>query len=149
MGVLIDTLRTIATLAESAGQTIVIETHVLTILNSPELIVEVTRQVGSDRVRIVMDYVNHFQTLSQIYSSAIRLNYIFDTMGALCPVAHIKDISVRNNFVLHFDEALPGEGELDLACAVRHWQRLRPDGYMLLEHLPAEAYARAAPMSCG
>ena len=144
MGVLIDTLRTIATLAESAGQTIVIETHVLTILNSPELIVEVTRQVGSDRVRIVMDYVNHFQTLSQIYSSASRLNYIFDTMGALCPVAHIKDISVRNNFVLHFDEALPGEGELDLACAVRHWQRLRPDGYMLLEHLPAEAYARAA-----
>lgn len=144
MEVLIGALRQIADKAESAGQTIVIETHISTILNSPELIVEVVREVGSDRVRIVMDFVNHFQTLSQVYTSASRINYIFDTMGALCPVAHCKDICVQNGFVMHFNEAVPGEGELDLACAVRRWQLLRPDGYMLLEHLPDEAYARAA-----
>ena len=112
-------------MAESVGQTIVIETHVLTILNSPELIVEVISQIGSDRVRIVMDFVNHFQALSQIYASTSRLNYIFDTMGALCPVAHCKDICVENGFVMHFDEAVPGDGELDLACAMRRWQLLR------------------------
>ena len=144
MRLLIAALRQIATMAESAGQTIVIETHVLTILNSPELIVEVISQVGSDRVRIVMDFVNHFQSLSQIYASNARINYIFDTMGALCPVAHCKDICVQNGFVMHFDEAAPGDGELDLACAIRRWQLLRPDGYMLLEHLPDAAYARAA-----
>ena len=134
MRLLIATLRQIATMAESAGQTIVIETHVLTILNSPELIVEVISQVGSDRVRIVMDFVNHFQTLSQIYASDARINHIFDTMGALCPVAHCKDICVQNGFVMHFDEAVPGAGEIDLACAIRRWQLLRPDGYMLLEY---------------
>ena len=144
MRLLITTLRKIAAIAEAAGQTIVIETHVLTILNSPELIVEVVREVGSDRVQIVMDFVNHFQTLSQVYASASRINYIFDTMGAICPVAHCKDICVQNGFVMHLNETVPGEGELDLACAVRRWQLLRPDGYMLLEHLADEAYARAA-----
>ena len=41
----------------------VIETHVLTIMNSPEINVEILRAVGSERMKVVMDYVNHFQAL--------------------------------------------------------------------------------------
>lgn len=141
---LLETLRMIAAKAESVGQTIVIETHVLTILNSPEIIADVVRQIGSERIKIVMDYVNHFQTLSQVYASTDRINQIFDTMGALCPVAHCKDITVRDGFVVHFDEEVPGEGELDLATVFRRWHALDPNGYMLLEHLPNELYPLAA-----
>lgn len=141
---LVETLRMIAAKAEAVGQTVVIETHVLTILNSPEIIVDVVKQVGSQRIQIVMDYVNHFQTLSQVYDSTARLNHIFDTMGALCPVAHCKDITLRDGLVLHIDEEVPGEGELDLATAFRRWHALDPNGYMLLEHLPNELYPLAA-----
>lgn len=134
---LVATMRQIADQAERVGQTVVIETHVLTILNSPEANVALVDTVGSDRIRIVMDYVNHFQTLMQVYNSGERLNQIFDVMGDVCPVGHCKDITVNDGFVVHFSEEVPGEGELDLTTALRRWHALRPDGYMLLEHLSA------------
>jgi len=139
---LIATLRLIADKAEQEGQTIVIETHVLTIMNSPEINAQVVRDVGSDRIRIVMDYVNHFQALHQVYNSAERLQHIFAVMGDVCPVGHCKDISVGNGFVVHFSEEVPGEGELDMATALRLWHESHPDGYMLLEHLPSQPATR-------
>lgn len=77
---LIAALQKIAAFAVAACEASVIETYVLTILNPPELIVEVVCQVGSDRVRTVMDFVNHFQTLSLIYGRASRINHIFETI---------------------------------------------------------------------
>jgi sugar phosphate isomerase/epimerase len=144
MARLLETLRLVADQAEAQGQTVVIETHVLTILNSPEIIADVVQQVGCEHLRVVMDYVNHFQTLSQVYDSAARINHIFDIMGSLCPVGHCKDIAVRNSIHLCLDEETPGEGELDLAVVLRRWQALNPDGYLLFEHLPLELYPLAA-----
>lgn len=139
-----DTLKQVAEHAEAIGQSVVIETHVLTIMNSPETNVETLQAVGSNRLGVVMDYVNHFQALHQVYNNATRINHIFDTMGAISIIGHCKDICVRDGFVTHFDEAIPGEGELDLAVALRRWHEFRPDGYMLLEHLPVEDYPLAS-----
>ncbi len=135
---LIETLRRVADKAEAVGQTIVIETYALTIMDSPETNTQIVQAVGSDRIRIVMDYVNHFQNLQQVYHSADRINHIFDVMGSVCPVGHCKDISVGNGLALHLDETSPGIGELDIATALRRWHALRPDGYMLLEHAPGD-----------
>jgi len=141
---LLETLRRIADLAEAAGQTVVIETHLLTIMDSPETNRQIIEAVGSEQVRLVMDYTNHVQTLSQVYHSTERINHIFDVMGPLCAVGHCKDIRLGQGLVLHLDEAIPGEGELDLATALRRWQALSPDGYMLLEHLPETDYPLAS-----
>lgn len=135
---LLDSLRKIATKAETIGQPVVIETHLLTIMNSPETNVAIINEIGSPQLRVVMDYVNHFQTLEQIQNSAARLHQIFDTMGTICPVGHCKDIRIGDGLVLHIDEEVPGEGELDLAIALQRWHQLHPDGYMLLEHLHAD-----------
>ena len=141
---LIETLRRIAAKAEAEGQTMVIETHLLTIMDSPEANRQIIEAVGSERMGVVMDYVNHFQSLYQVYHSAARLNHIFDVMGEISPVGHCKDIRLRDGFVLHIDEAISGEGELDLATALRRWHGLYPNGYMLLEHLPDEQYPLAS-----
>ena len=141
---LVGTLRKIAAKAEAEGVTIAIETHLLTIMDSPETNSLVVQEVGSDRIRIVMDYVNHFQSLHQVYHSTQRLNHIFAAMGPICPVGHCKDIRLRDGLVLHIDEDVPGEGVLDVAHALRLWHQIRPDGYMLLEHLPNEKYPLAS-----
>jgi sugar phosphate isomerase/epimerase len=141
---LIGTLKQIASKAEEEGVTIVIETHALTIMGSPEINSQIIAAVGSDRMGVVMDYVNHFQSMHQVYNSAERLNHIFDHMGPISPVAHCKDIRVRPGLVLHIDEEAPGEGELDMVTALQRWHDLDPDGYMLLEHLGAERYPQAA-----
>jgi hypothetical protein len=42
------------------------------------------------------------------------------------------------------DEAVPGEGVLDLKVALQRWESFYPDGYLLLEHLPDSVYPTAA-----
>ena len=135
---LIETLKPIAARAEQQELTLVMETHAVSIMGSPEICREVVERVGSERLRIVMDFVNHFQTLLQVYNSKERLNHIFDVMGPVAPMAHIKDISVQNGLVLHLNEEVPGEGELALGVALKRFNELYPDGYGLIEHLPAE-----------
>ncbi|MDE0423808.1 MAG: sugar phosphate isomerase/epimerase [Candidatus Poribacteria bacterium] len=135
---LIETLKPIAAHAEQHELTLVMETHAVSIMGSPEICREVVERVGSDRLRIVMDFVNHFQTLLQVYNSEERLNHIFGVMGPVAPMAHIKDISVQNGLVLHLNEEVPGEGELELGVALKRFDELYPDGYGLIEHLPAE-----------
>ena len=135
---LIETLKPIAAHAEQRELTLVMETHAVSIMDSPETCREIVEQVGSERLRIVMDFVNHFQTLRQVYDSEDRLNHIFDVMGPVAPMAHIKDISVQNGLVLHLSEEVPGEGELNLGVALKRFEALYPNGYGLIEHLPAE-----------
>lgn len=135
---LIETLKPIAEHAERVELTLVMETHAVSIMGSPETCREVVEKVGSDRLRIVMDFVNHFQTLRQVYDSEARLNHIFDVMGQVAPMAHIKDIRVENGLVLHLNEEVPGEGELELGVALKRFDGLYPDGYGLIEHLPNE-----------
>ena len=135
---LIDTLKPIAEHAEQHELTLVMETHAVSIMGSPEICREVVERVGSERLRIVMDFVNHFQTLLQVYNSAERINHIFEVMGPVAPMAHIKDISVQNGLVLHLNEEVPGEGELEIGVALKRFDELYPNGYGLIEHLPAE-----------
>jgi sugar phosphate isomerase/epimerase len=135
---LVETLRRVADKADAEGQTMVVETYATTIMDSPETIMQIVQAVGSPRIGIVMDFVNHFQSLAQVYNSTARINHIFDVMGSVCPVGHCKDISVGNDLALHLNENIPGEGELDIATALRRWHALHPDGYMLLEHMPQE-----------
>ncbi len=133
---LIETLRPIAEKAESEGVTLVMETHAVSIMDSPETCKRVVEAVGSENLRIVMDAVNHFQTLRQVYNSRERLNHIFDVMGPIAPVAHIKDIKVNDGLVLHIDEEVPGEGELDFGVLLQRLEARDADGYGLIEHLP-------------
>ncbi len=141
---LVDTLKTIAAKAEAEEVDVVIETHLLTIMGSPETNKEVIDAVGSQRMSVVMDYVNHFQNLDQVYNNTARLEQIFSIMNPISILGHCKDIKLSPGLVLHIDEEIPGDGELDLATALQLWHTAHPDGYMLLEHLPNEKYPRAA-----
>ncbi len=143
LDVLIDTLSRVADKAAEEEMTVVIETHVLTIMGSPEINRQVIEAVGSERLRVVMDFVNHFQSLDQAYHSTERLNHIFDVMGPISTVSHIKDISVEPGFVVHMNEEVPGAGVLDLVTAVRRWEEIQPQGYMLVEHLPDDKISTA------
>ena len=140
---LLGELRTVAAAAEAAALTVVVETHNLTILGTPEINRQVIDAVGSPRLGVVMDFVNHFQSLEQAYRSTARINHIFDLMGPIAPVAHIKDLATADGFVVHLNEAAPGDGCLDLITAVRRWEALDPARYMLVEHLPDAAIPAA------
>jgi sugar phosphate isomerase/epimerase len=141
---LIATLRPLARQAEAADVLIVLETHAISIVDSPETCPDLVAAVGSAHLRVVMDAVNHFESLRQVYDSGARIDHIFDVIGPIAPVMHIKDIAVAPRLTLHLDEAAPGEGELDIGRMLRRFDALHPAGYGLIEHLPAAKVPAAA-----
>jgi len=132
---LVATLRPLAATAEREGLTLALETHAVSIMDPPEKCRAIVEAVGSPRLQLIMDPVNHFQCLQQVYNSGDWVDHIFAEMGALAPIAHIKDLKVSNGLVLHIDQTLPGEGELDLARVLRRFHAFHPEGYGLIEHL--------------
>ena len=142
--ILTEELSMIAEEAKRFQVTVVIETHNLTILGTPEINRKVIKEVNSKNLKVVMDYVNHFQSWEQVCDSSKRINHIFDLMGDISSIAHIKDLCPKDGFVVHLNEVAPGKGLLDLVTAIRRWDDLQPDGYMLVEHLPDEAIPEAA-----
>jgi len=142
--ILVETLRPIARKAETEGVVLALETHVLSIMDPPQKCRAIVEAVGSDHLRLILDAVNHFQSLQQVYNSSAWVNHIFDELGALAPLAHIKDLKVSNGLVLHIDQTVPGEGELDLALVLQRFDALYPNGYGLIEHLRIEQIPQAA-----
>ena len=104
----------------------------------------IVEAVGSDHLRLIMDAVNHFGSIQDVYHSSAFLNCIFDAVGPLAPVAHLKDVKVSPGLVVHIDQEVPGEGELDLALMLQRFDALFPEGYGLIEHLPREKVPVAA-----
>ena len=128
---------------EQHGVVAVMETHLVSILRDPETCRRMLEESGSDALQLVMDYVNHFETLSQVYDSRSRLDHIFDQMGPDGPVLHVKDIALGTSLVVHIEETVPGNGELDLHHCFTRFESLFPDKYGLIEHLPKEKIPEA------
>lgn len=144
MDLLIDTLRSIKTRLEDLGVIAVMETHCISILNTPETCRRLVEEVSSPNLLLVMDAINHFESLRQVYNSTEHFAHIFDHMGKLGPVCHIKDIAVDNGLVVHLSETIPGEGELDLHTMLQRFHGAFPNGYGLIEHLSVDQIPLAA-----
>ena len=140
---LVETLRPMASKAEAEGVILAMETHALSIMDPPVKCRGIIEAVGSPNLRLILDAVNHFQSLQQVYNSSAWVNHIFDTLGPLSPVAHIKDLKVSNGLVMHIDQVVPGLGELDLALVLQRFDALYPNGYGLIEHLTLEQIPQA------
>jgi len=141
---LTDSMSQVARGLEGLGVTAVVETHSVSILRDPETCKEMIDQINSPHIRLVMDYVNHFESLKQVYASRKRLDRIFDAVGTASPILHVKDICIGRGLVIHIDEAIPGEGELDLVHCLQRFEALHPAGYALIEHLKIDDIPTAA-----
>jgi hypothetical protein len=94
-------------------------------------------------VRVNLDIANLVGSLDALWSSAALVERVFDTLGEVAVSGHLKDVRVDDRFVLHLDEAVPGDGELDLVSFVRRFAERLPGRFLFLEHLPASAVPRA------
>lgn len=144
LALLIRTLREIARRTAALNIVTVVETHVVSILNTPSVCRRLIKSVESANIRLVMDFANHFESIGQVYCDTERLNHIFETIGPLAPVCHVKDITVGNRLVVHLEETVPGHGELNLALALGLFHVHHPEGYALIEHLGPDQIPLAA-----
>jgi len=86
--------------------------------------------------------VNFVITPRQYWNTGALIRECFEKLGRFIVSCHAKDIVLHHQAALHFDEILPGEGQLDYRTYLSELDRLAGVPLML-EHLPDPDYAKA------
>ena len=135
---LVDSLRQVATTAEDAGVVLAIEGHTVSPLNTAAVVREVIDRVGSPALKFNVDPVNFVSNVQEVYHSRRVLDDLFDTLGDVTWVMHAKDMALDNKLVVHISEVIMGRGYMDLGYMLQRLEQVRPDAYVIVEHLPDE-----------
>jgi sugar phosphate isomerase/epimerase len=133
---LVKSLVEILQTAEDLDIDIVLETHVTTTLNSAKTIRRVIERTGSKRLKLNLDPCNLVGDLQIAFNPAPMINEIFDVLGEFIATVHVKDYYLGEHFVVHISETVIGTGIMDFETVLRNVQRVKPDGYVVIEHLP-------------
>jgi sugar phosphate isomerase/epimerase len=140
---LVRSLTEILETAEECDVDIILETHVTTTLNAPQTIQRVIERIGSKRLKLNLDPCNFVGDLQTACNPAPMINEIFDVLGEYISTVHVKDYYLEDRFTVHIAETVIGTGMMDFDTVLRRAQQARPDGYVVIEHLPISQIALA------
>jgi sugar phosphate isomerase/epimerase len=140
---LVKSLVEIVQTGEDCDVDIILETHVTTTLNTAETIRRVIERVGSKRLRLNLDPCNFVGDLQTACNPAPMIHEIFDVLGDYISTVHVKDYYLEDRFTVHIAETVIGTGMMDFDTVLRRAQQARPDGYVVIEHLPINLIALA------
>ena len=133
---LVQSLKEILHVAEDIGVDIVLETHVATTLNTPETIRRVIERTGSNHLKVNLDPCNFVGDFPTAFNLPPMLNHLFDVLGDYIATVHLKDFYLEDRFVVHIAEAVIGTGMMDFETILKRMHEIKPDGYVVIEHLP-------------
>jgi sugar phosphate isomerase/epimerase len=116
---------------------VAIECHVLTPLDTPEIAREILDEVDSPFVVANFDPVNFLGSPSAVYEAAEVARHAARTLaGRLAPAAHIKDVTIAPELVLHIEECAPGKGLIDTRRLLEVCRdHLEEGATLVVEHL--------------
>jgi sugar phosphate isomerase/epimerase len=112
--------------------------------DSPEVYERLLEAVERDAFAAHLDPVNLIVSPRMYYANGDLIRECFRRLGDRIVSCHAKDIRLRGELALHFDEVRPGEGLLDYGVYLAELDRLPHSPPIMLEHLSsAEDYAKA------
>jgi len=118
------------------GQTkLIIETWVMTPVNSPENVRKLVDKVNHPNFGILFDPVN-LMNLDRYFKNGDFIRECVDVFGDSIAVVHLKDtLLIPERFTYHLSEAQAGKGNLDYKTLLGLCRHLDPDLPLLIEHL--------------
>jgi sugar phosphate isomerase/epimerase len=140
---LVRSLTEILETAHDLGIDVVLETHVTTTLNTAETIRRVIERTGSDRLKVNLDPCNFMGDLQTACNPAPMIHHIFDVLSPFIATVHLKDYYTEDRFTVHIAETVIGTGLMDFDTVLQRAQAAKPDGYVVIEHLPINLIALA------
>lgn len=122
--------------AEHLDVDVVLETHTATTLNTAENIKRIMERTGSKRLKINLDPCNFVSDYQTAFNLKPMLNNIFDLLGQYIATVHLKDFMIEDRFVVHITETVIGTGLMDFETILTLVNQIKPDAYVVVEHLP-------------
>jgi len=139
---LVKSLRESASAAEEHGVKLNLEGHQFVTLDSAETTVEVLDAVGSPWVGIDFDPANWIG-LRDIYDNGAAIERWAALLGERIGSAHVKDVVLRPDMMLHIDYCDVGDGMLDIGALLRVMEARDPDAPVIIEAVREERLADA------
>ena len=140
---LVDSARRVCSAAEGEGVLVAVEGGVVSPLYSPARIEAFIAAVDSPALGFNQDPVNLIGSLEQAYDTGALIADSFDRLGRWTVSAHVKDFTLVEALLPHFEEAEIGAGMLDQAAYLTRLQAVRPSVHAYIEHLATERFAAA------
>lgn len=141
---LVTTLRDLLPDAEAAGVTIAFEPEVVNVVDTAEKAQRLIDQLGSQRLRVVMDPANYFHPDMLPRMTAV-LDDVFARVGRFIALAHAKDVRGPDPGGDECIRPAAGTGVLDYAPYLRLLRATGYDGALIMHSLSeAEVPSSAA-----
>ena len=105
--------------------------------------VELIRAVDRPAFAAHLDPVNLVMTPRVYFDTGRLIRECFEKLGPYIVSCHAKDITLRHQAALHFDEVMIGDGALDYPTYLQALQALGTNVPLMLEHLEGNEYAVA------
>jgi len=81
--------------------------------------------------------------VAAVHDTRPTIERLFELLGPDIAAVHIKDCALEDDLVLHIHEVMLGAGTLDQGLILQRLQAVRPDVYVLIEHLPDDRIPEA------
>jgi len=138
---LVKSLNEILQTADDHDIDIVLETHITTTLNTAATIKRVIERTGSKRLKVNLDPCNFVGDLQIACNPTPMINELFGILGPYIATVHVKDFYLEDRFTVHISETVIGTGMMDFETILRRMHEVKPDGYVVIEHLPVNLIA--------
>jgi sugar phosphate isomerase/epimerase len=109
--------------------------------DGPDSYLELIRAVDRPSFGVHMDVCNGINSPTRFYRNGEFITECFRKLGRWIASCHAKDLEWKVELNVHFQEVVPGRGEVDYATYLRELSNLPVDAPLMLEHLKtAEEY---------
>ncbi len=139
----VDTARSIIDQVKPSRTKFALEMMQWLIPDSPECYLDLIKAVDRRAFGAHLDPVNLIVSPRQFFDSGSLIRRCFELLSPWICSAHAKDLMLRGELALHFDEVRPGLGHLDYATYLMELERQSGNVPLMLEHLPDEEYPAA------
>ncbi len=134
----VESIATLAEIAEAQGIALVVEGHVLSVFDRPERIAELLRRIPTDALGFNLDPVNFIGSIWDAWHPDPVYARLLEAARGRIRAAHWKDYTLEDRLVLHIEEVPLGQGVVDHAAWLTALDETSPRAWVLIEHLPPE-----------
>jgi sugar phosphate isomerase/epimerase len=140
----VETVRTIIDAVKPKTAKFCLEFMQWVLPDSPEVCLELIKAVDRPAFAAHLDPVNIIVSPRQYFNNGELIKRCFKLLGPYIISCHAKDIVLRDQLALHFDDIIPGQGLLDYRTYLSELAKLQGEVPLMLEHLQTqEQYAQA------
>jgi len=124
--------------------------------DSPDAYLELIRAVDRQAFGVHLDVCNGINSPRRFYENKAYIDECFRKLGPWIVSCHAKDLAWIVELNVHFQEVIPGRGQMDYRAYLQNLANLKQDAPLMLEHLKTAAeydegreYIRKVGLECG